>query len=58
MTELWFLRNRVRIHISGLQNEGALALLEATGPAGDRTPLHVHSVDDENFYVLDGQLTL
>jgi quercetin dioxygenase-like cupin family protein len=58
MTDLWFLRNRVRIHISGLQTDGALALLESTGPAGDHTPLHVHHLDDEGFYVLDGQLTL
>ena len=58
MTDLWFLRNRVHVHISGVQTDGALALLESTGPAGDRTPLHVHHVDDEGFYVLEGQLTL
>ena len=58
MTDLWFLRNRVHFHISGLETEGAFALLESTGPAGDHTPLHVHHVDDEAFYVLDGQLTL
>lgn len=58
MTDLWFLRNRVHIHISGLQTDGAFALLESTGPAGDHTPLHVHHLDDEGFYVLDGQLTL
>jgi quercetin dioxygenase-like cupin family protein len=58
MTDLWFMRNRVHIHISGLETEGAFALLEATGPAGDHTPLHVHHLDDEGFYVLDGQLTL
>ena len=58
MTDIWFLRNRVHIHISGLQTDGAFALLEATGPAGDRTPLHVHHLDDEGFYVLEGELTL
>jgi quercetin dioxygenase-like cupin family protein len=58
MTDIWFLRNRVRIHISGLETDGAFALLESTGPAGDHTPLHVHHLDDESFYVLDGQLTL
>jgi quercetin dioxygenase-like cupin family protein len=58
MTDLWFMRNRVHIHISGLETEGAFALLEATGPAGDHTPLHVHHLDDEGFYVLNGQLTL
>jgi quercetin dioxygenase-like cupin family protein len=58
MTDLWFLRNRVHIHISGLETEGGFALLESTGPAGDHTPLHVHHLDDEGFYVLDGRLTL
>ena len=58
MTDLWFLHNRVRIHISGLETDGAFALLEATGPAGDQTPLHVHHLDDEGFYVLEGELTL
>ena len=58
MTDIWFLRNRVRIHISGLQTDGAFALLESTGPAGDHTPLHVHHLDDEGFYVLEGELTL
>jgi quercetin dioxygenase-like cupin family protein len=58
MTDIWFLRNRVRIHISGLQTDGGFALLEATGPAGDHTPLHVHHLDDEGFYVLEGELTL
>jgi quercetin dioxygenase-like cupin family protein len=58
MTDLWFLRHRVRIHISGLETEGAFALLEETGPAGDHTPLHVHHLDDEGFYVLEGELHL
>ena len=58
MTDIWFLRNRVRVHISGSDTDGSFALLESTGPAGDHTPLHVHHHDDEGFYVLDGELTL
>jgi quercetin dioxygenase-like cupin family protein len=58
MTDIWFLRNRVRIHISGSDTDGSFALLESTGPAGDHTPLHVHHHDDEGFFVLDGELTL
>ena len=58
MTDIWFLHNRVRIHISGLETDGAFALLESTGPAGDHTPLHVHHLDDEGFYVIEGELTL
>ena len=58
MTDIWFLRNRVRFHISATQTGGAFALLESTGPAGDHTPLHVHRDHDEGFYVLEGELTL
>jgi quercetin dioxygenase-like cupin family protein len=58
MTDIWFLHNRVRVHISASQTAGSLALLESTGPAGDQTPLHVHHADDEGFYVLEGELTL
>jgi quercetin dioxygenase-like cupin family protein len=58
MTDIWFLRNRVRFHISARQTDGAFALLESTGPAGDHTPLHVHHLDDEGFYVLEGEITL
>jgi quercetin dioxygenase-like cupin family protein len=58
MTDIWFLHNRVRIHISGAETGGALALLEETGPPGDQPPLHVHHHEDEGFYVLDGELTL
>ena len=58
MTDIWFLHNRVRIHISAAQTDGSFALLESTGPAGDHTPLHVHHLDDEGFYVLEGEITL
>ena len=58
MTDIWFLRNRVHVHISAAQTDGAFAMLESTGPAGDHTPLHVHHADDEGFYVLEGELTL
>ena len=58
MTDIWFLRKRVRVHISGSDTDGSFALLESTGPAGDHTPLHVHHHDDEAFYVLEGEVTL
>jgi quercetin dioxygenase-like cupin family protein len=36
---------------------GALALWESLLPQGSSPPLHVHSREDEAFYVLDGELT-
>ncbi|MGZ6675146.1 MAG: quercetin 2,3-dioxygenase [Solirubrobacteraceae bacterium] len=58
MTDIWFLHNRVRVHISAEQTDDSFALLESIAPAGDHTPLHVHHRDDEGFYVLEGELTL
>jgi quercetin dioxygenase-like cupin family protein len=58
MTDIWFLANRVRVHISSAETDGNFALLEACGPPGDQPPLHVHHHDDEGFYVLEGELTL
>jgi quercetin dioxygenase-like cupin family protein len=58
MADIWFLRNRVRIPISGAETGGAFALLEVCGPPGDQPPLHLHRHEDEGFYVLEGELTL
>jgi quercetin dioxygenase-like cupin family protein len=55
--DLQFLASRVRVQISGAQTDGSFALIEATAPAGDAPPLHVHRNDDEGFYVLEGELT-
>jgi quercetin dioxygenase-like cupin family protein len=57
-TPLWFIHNLVRIHVDGAASGGALAVVEAVGARGDMPPLHVHTVEDETFYVLDGTLTL
>jgi quercetin dioxygenase-like cupin family protein len=55
--ELQFLASRIRILIGAAQTGGTFALLEATAPAGDGPPLHVHRNDDEGFYVIEGELT-
>ena len=36
---------------------GRYAIWEATVPPGGGPPLHVHSREDEGFYVLDGEIT-
>lgn len=37
---------------------GGLALLEVTVPPGGGPPPHIHTREDESFYVLDGQLEI
>jgi quercetin dioxygenase-like cupin family protein len=55
---LWFLHNRAVIRARSDQTDGAYAIVELTGAPGDMPPLHVHTHDDEGFYVLEGALRL
>lgn len=40
------------------QTGNALALLELTLPKGAEPPPHIHSSEDEAFYVLDGEISV
>src|SRR4051794_13445702 len=35
---------------------GAFALIESTAPANSGVPLHLHTHEDETFYVLEGTM--
>jgi quercetin dioxygenase-like cupin family protein len=53
---LWFLDNLLVVKTSG--RDGApFSVIEATLPAGSRTPFHRHSGEDEAFYLLEGEMT-
>jgi quercetin dioxygenase-like cupin family protein len=54
---MWFLGFLVTIKSSTQTTEGAVAVLEHLGPRGTGSPLHVHSREDEWFYVTEGELT-
>ena len=45
------------IRASGAQTGGTLTLLESRIPPGGGPPPHVHSREDESFYVLSGTIT-
>lgn len=53
----WFLGTLVRITATGADTNGAFTLLEQLAPAGFGPPLHVHHVEDEAFYLLEGHAT-
>jgi quercetin dioxygenase-like cupin family protein len=46
------------IHAEGHQTGNALGLMEVWWGAGDVAGPHVHTLEDEAFYILDGELTL
>jgi len=46
-----------RFLVTGAETNGKYALLEAVVPPGGGPPPHVHSREEEGFYVLEGEIT-
>ncbi len=55
---LWFLGVLATVKASTETTGGAVAVIEHLAPRGSGSPLHVHSREDEWFYVIEGELTL
>jgi quercetin dioxygenase-like cupin family protein len=54
---LVFLGTPTWLRATAAQTGGALGLIEEVLPAGFESPYHVHGVEDESFYVLEGEVT-
>ncbi len=54
---LWFLTSLAMIRSSAETTDGKVAVIEHLSPPGPGSPLHVHSREDEWFYVIEGELT-
>ena len=54
----WFLGTLVTFKANSARTGGAFTLIEQLAPPGFSPPLHVHHVEDEVFYVLDGALRI
>lgn len=50
-------RSGPRVLLSGAMSLGRLTVLEVEQPPGGGPPLHVHSREDESFYVLEGSFS-
>jgi len=55
---LWFLGFLVTVKCSAETTGGGVAVLEHLAARGAGSPLHVHRLEEEWFYVLEGELTL
>jgi quercetin dioxygenase-like cupin family protein len=56
--ELLFLGTRARVLAAGEETGGAFALIDMISvPPGQMAPLHVHRVEEEGFYLLEGEAT-
>jgi mannose-6-phosphate isomerase-like protein (cupin superfamily) len=54
----WFFGMLAEVKASAADTGGLYTLVEMTAPPGLQTPLHVHHVEDEGFYVLEGSITV
>ena len=54
---LWFLGAHASIKASAPTTAGRVAVIEHLAPRGAGSPLHVHSREDEWFYVIEGEVT-
>jgi quercetin dioxygenase-like cupin family protein len=53
----WILDLPGRAKATGKQTGGGFSLVEAVCPPGYATPLHIHYLEDEAAYVLEGRIT-
>jgi mannose-6-phosphate isomerase-like protein (cupin superfamily) len=55
---LWFTNNLTIIKVRAADTGGEFGLIESVAPPGASAPLHVHSNEDETFWVIEGELTV
>ena len=51
-----FLNHLMTTKVSAEESDGALTAMEFVGPRGFGPPLHRHDVEDELFYVVEGEV--
>jgi quercetin dioxygenase-like cupin family protein len=52
---LWFNNDLLILKATGAHTGGAYLLIEEVARQGKMTPLHTHPVEEETFYVLEGE---
>jgi mannose-6-phosphate isomerase-like protein (cupin superfamily) len=55
---IWSLGGHFTPKLSGEQVDGAFSMTEALAFRATEPPLHIHTREDEAWYVIDGQMTL
>jgi quercetin dioxygenase-like cupin family protein len=53
----WFLNNLCVVKATTESTGGAFSMVYQISPPGAATPYHLHHVEDEAFYILDGEYT-
>ena len=53
----WWFDSLAVIKLTAAQTGGLMSIVEITEPACAKAPLHVHHLEDETFWVLEGDVT-
>lgn len=53
----WWFGSLAVTKLAATQTDGRISIVEVTEPPGAEAPLHVHTREDETFWVLDGEVT-
>lgn len=53
----WVTGSLDTVKLTAARTGGALGLIESTERKGDAPPFHVHTNEDEAYYVIEGELT-
>lgn len=53
---IWFVGTLATIKAAGARTGGAVSIVEFEHPTGFATPEHIHTHEDEGFYVLEGAM--
>ena len=54
---VWFADSLLNYKVTGHETYGQLALAEVRAPRGSGSPVHTHRLEDEAWYILEGELT-
>jgi quercetin dioxygenase-like cupin family protein len=55
---LWFAGVRVIVHVTAADSGGRVGVWESEEPRGTALPLHVHTNEDEQMVVLEGEVSV
>jgi quercetin dioxygenase-like cupin family protein len=55
---LWFAGTQVVVHVTAADSGGRMGVWESEEPGGTALPLHVHTREDEQMVVLEGEVAV
>jgi quercetin dioxygenase-like cupin family protein len=58
LADVWWKTGRIRLKTAGEQTGGRFSQVETVDPRGTATPLHLHTGEEETFYVLEGEVSV